>query len=236
MSGLVVQELSGGYGAGTVLHDISFSVAAGEVGVFLGANGSGKTTLMRALSGLLPKASGKVTFNGEEILGKKPSRILRKGLSLVPQGRGTFAHMTVDENLRIGGVSRPKNEVEESIQFWLDKVPRLKERRHQTAGTLSGGEQQMLAIARAFIAKPSFVMLDEPSLGLAPSTTIDFFHLIQEMQKSLGIGLLIVEQNADLVLSMADTAFILESGAVVLSGAAAEVRENDAIRQAYLGM
>jgi branched-chain amino acid transport system ATP-binding protein len=235
VSALRIRDLTASYGKAEVLHGIGFGLDAAAIGVVLGANGAGKTTLLRALSGLLSRVSGEVEFNGQQILGKSSTFILRAGIAHVPQGRGTFPDLTVEENLRIGGLTRSKVEVQEDLERWYLRLPKLAERRRQAAGSLSGGEQQMLAIARAFMARPSLVLLDEPSLGLAPLVTEQLFQTLHEIHQESGIGMLIVEQNADLALEIASVGVVVESGSIVARGAAQELAGSDSIRRAYLG-
>lgn len=235
MNALTIASLSGGYGRADVLHDIELSIRSGEIGVVLGANGAGKTTLLRAISGLLPNIRGDILVDGASIKGQAAASVLRRGVAHVPQGRGTFFDLSVEDNLRIGGLSRPAAEVEEDLPKWYARLPKLSERRKQAAGSLSGGEQQMLAIARAFMARPRYVLLDEPSLGLAPLITEQLFETLGVLQKESGIGMLIVEQNADLALEIASIGFVIENGRIVDRGPANELAGRDSVRRAYLG-
>jgi branched-chain amino acid transport system ATP-binding protein len=235
MSGLRITDLRAGYGRADVLGGISLSLDAGEIGVVLGANGAGKTTLLRAISGLLTGVRGSIRVDGTEIAGARPAAVLRAGVAHVPQGRGTFADLTVEENLRIGGLTRPKRQVEQDIEQWYARLPKLGERRRQAAGSLSGGEQQMLAVARAFMSHPRYVLLDEPSLGLAPLIVQQLFGTLRQLQEEYRIGMLIVEQNADLALGIATVGFVIEAGAIVDHGSAAALADQDSIRRAYLG-
>ena len=232
---LTISNLTASYGKAEVLHGVSLEIPSGEVGVVLGANGAGKTTLLRAISGMLPRVKGEVRFDGESLLGKSSTHILRAGIAHVPQGRGTFPDLTVEDNLRIGALTRARHEVEDDLQRWYDRLPKLGERRRQAAGSLSGGEQQMLAVARAFMAHPSLVLLDEPSLGLAPLVTEQLFATLHELQQESGTGMLVVEQNADLALEIASVGVVLESGTVVDRGSASDLAGSDSIRRAYLG-
>jgi branched-chain amino acid transport system ATP-binding protein len=232
---LSVEQLNGGYGAVRVLHGIDFAVESGEVVVILGANGAGKTTTLRALSGLID-AHGRVTFDGKDIAGWRPERIAAAGIAHVPQGRGTITALTVDENLRLGAYTRRDGEVVADMERWFDVFPRLAERRHQLAGSMSGGEQQMLAIARALMARPKLVLLDEPSLGLAPIITQDLFRTLGALNREQGISMLVVEQNASLALGIAQRGYVLETGSIVVSGPASELAGNDDVRRAYLGI
>jgi branched-chain amino acid transport system ATP-binding protein len=232
---LEVSELRAGYGAVRVLQGIDFSVETGEVVVILGANGAGKTTTLRAISGMID-AGGKVMFDGNSIIGRRPEQIAAAGIAHVPQGRGTIEDLTVDENLRIGAYLRRGPEVETDIDRWYTTFPRLKERRTQQAGSMSGGEQQMLAIARALMTRPKLVLLDEPSLGLAPLVTQELFRTLGELNHGDGLSMLVVEQNAGLALKLATRGYVLETGTIVTSGTAEELAGNDDVRRAYLGI
>ena len=235
MTLLSVEQLTGGYGAVRVLHGIDFTVEQGEVVVILGANGAGKTTTLRALSGLID-ARGRIDFNGNEVVGWRPERVAAAGIAHVPQGRGTIADLTVDENLRLGAYTRRDREVTSDIDRWYGVFPRLADRRSQLAGSMSGGEQQMLAIARALMARPKLVLLDEPSLGLAPIITQELFHTLGDLNREEGISMLVVEQNASLALGIARRGYVLETGSIVVSGSAPELAGNDDVRKAYLGI
>ena len=235
MTARAVSDLRAGYGPVQVLTGVSIDVAEAEVVVVLGANGAGKTTLLRAISGMIP-VEGSVVVGGTEVAGRRPDELLRLGVAHVPQGRGTFNDLTVEENLRLGGFTRTADEVAEDTERWLDLFPRLRERREQLAGSMSGGEQQMLAIARALMSRPSLLLLDEPSLGLAPLVTRDVFDSIQSIVADLGTAVLVVEQNANLALGIADRGYVLETGTIVSSGTAAELSSDDSIRRAYLGV
>ena len=235
MSLLEVRDLRARYGPVAVLRGIDFSVDDGEVVVILGANGSGKTTTLRALTGMV-ETTGAVTFDGRSIEGSRPEQVARAGIAHVPQGRGTVTDLTVEENLRLGAYTRKDKEVAEDISRWYEVFPRLAERRQQQAGGMSGGEQQMLAIARAMMARPRLVLLDEPSLGLAPIITQGLFRTLGEMNRDLGIAMLVVEQNATLALAIATRGYVLETGEVVVEGTAAELAGNDDVRKAYLGI
>jgi branched-chain amino acid transport system ATP-binding protein len=234
MSLLEVEGLEAGYGPVTVLRDVSFAVEEGQVETILGPNGAGKTTTLRALSGMV-RRRGRVVFDGRELAKAAPERVARLGVAHVPEGRGTFTDLTVEENLRVGAYPRRDGEVRDDIERWLKRFPALAERRTQRAGSLSGGEQQMLAVARALMLRPRLILLDEPSLGLAPLVTRDLFSILEGIARDEGVTLLIVEQNANLVLRFADHAHVLEAGRVVLSGTAAEVGADDGIRRSYLG-
>ena len=235
MSLLEVEQLTGGYGAVRVLHGIDFSVDEGEVVVILGANGAGKTTTLRALSGVIG-ARGRVAFAGDEIVGWRTERISAAGIAHVPQGRGTIADLTVDENLRLGAHTRRDREVAADLERWYGVFPRLEQRRRQPAGSMSGGEQQMLAIARALMARPRLVLLDEPSLGLAPIITQELFSTLGQLNREQGISMLVVEQNASLALAIAQRGYVLETGSIVASGSATDLAGNDDVRKAYLGI
>jgi branched-chain amino acid transport system ATP-binding protein len=235
MSLLRVQDLSAGYGLVEVLFGIDLEVDAGELVVVLGANGAGKTTTLRAISGMI-QARGRVLLDGEDVLGKRPDQLLRRGVAHVPQGRGTITDLTVEENLRIGAYSRRDREVDDDLERWLTTFPRLGERRDQLAGSMSGGEQQMLAIARAFMSRPRLLLLDEPSLGLAPLVTQEVFENLRRVTADTGTAVLLVEQNANLALDFAARAYVLEAGTIVMSGPAAELQGDDAVRSAYLGL
>ncbi|MCW2093052.1 UNVERIFIED_ORG: branched-chain amino acid transport system ATP-binding protein [Rhodococcus erythropolis] len=234
---LEAQSLQAGYGDKNVLHDVTFAIPEGQIVVLLGANGAGKTTTMRALSGTLPIKGGTVRFAGEETTGASVRRLVRRGMSLVPQGRGTFPELTVLENLQIGAyqISSGK-QINADIALWFERFPRLGERHAQKAGTLSGGEQQMLAIARAMMSRPQLLLLDEPSLGLAPLIVQELFELLRQLNSELRTSMLIVEQSAELALDIADFGYVLETGHTVLSGAADDLRANEAVRTAYLGI
>ena len=232
---LEVSELRAGYGAVRVLQGIDFSVEAGEVVVILGANGAGKTTTLRAISGMID-ATGQAVFAGRPIIGRRPEQIATAGIAHVPQGRGTIVDLTVDDNLRIGAYQRRDSEIASDIDRWYTTFPRLKERHAQQAGSMSGGEQQMLAIARALMARPRLVLLDEPSLGLAPLITQELFRTLGELNRADGISMLIVEQNAGLALKLASRGYVLETGTIVTSGSATDLAGNDDVRRAYLGI
>jgi branched-chain amino acid transport system ATP-binding protein len=235
MSLLEVKGLQAGYGIVEVLFGIDLEVDAGELVVVLGANGAGKTTTLRAISGMIP-GRGEVNLDGEAILGKRTDVIVRKGIAHVPQGRGTITDLTVEENLRIGAFSRKDADVDEDIDRWFTMFRRLGERRDQAAGSMSGGEQQMLAIARAFMSKPRLVLLDEPSLGLAPLVTTEVFDRLRDITNETGVAVLLVEQNANLALDFAARAYVLEAGTIVASGEAADLQHDETIQKAYLGL
>jgi branched-chain amino acid transport system ATP-binding protein len=230
---LELEGVTGGYGAVTVLRGIDLTVAEGEVVVVLGANGAGKTTTLRAITGEIT-IDGAVRFAGEA-LPRSPEKVARAGVAHVPQGRGTFGELTTDENMRLGAVLRSDGEVRRDIAHWYEVFPRLGDRRDQAAGSMSGGEQQMLAIARAMMLRPRLLLLDEPSLGLAPLITRDLFDRLGELNREEGLTVLVVEQNANLALDIGHRAYVLETGQIVASGSAGDLRGDDAIRQAYLG-
>ena len=232
---LRVEQLTGGYGAVRVLNGLDFAVDEGEVVVILGANGAGKTTTLRGLSGLID-ARGRVAFAGQDMIGWRSERIAAAGIAHVPQGRGTITDLTVDENLRLGAYTRRDGEVVADLERWYDVFPRLAQRRRQAAGSMSGGEQQMLAIARALMARPKLVLLDEPSLGLAPIITQELFRTLGTLNTEQGISMLIVEQNAGLALGIAQRGYVLETGSIVVSGSSDELAGNDDVRRAYLGI
>jgi branched-chain amino acid transport system ATP-binding protein len=231
---LELQGVTGGYGPVRVLHGIDLAVEKGEVAVVLGANGAGKTTTLRAISGIV-HAGGEITFDGERITRKHPEWVAKAGIAHVPQGRGTFGEFTVDENLRVGAVTRRDREVSADMDRWYSMFPRLGERRNQAAGSMSGGEQQMLAIARAMMSRPKLLLLDEPSLGLAPLITQELFRRLGEINKETGLTLLVVEQNANLALDIGNRGYVLESGRIATSGSAEDLKTDDAVRKAYLG-
>ena len=235
MSMLEVEQLTGGYGAVRVLHGLDFTVDEGEVVVILGANGAGKTTTLRALSGVID-ARGRIGFEQHDIRGRRPEQIAAAGIAHVPQGRGTITDLTVDENLRLGAYARRDREIPVDMERWYGVFPRLAQRRGQLAGSMSGGEQQMLAIARALMARPKLVLLDEPSLGLAPIVTQELFQTLGELNREQGISMLVVEQNASLALAIAQRGYVLETGSIVVSGSAQELAGNDDVRKAYLGV
>ena len=231
---LKAENLTASYGQIEVLHGISFEVFDNEIAVILGANGAGKTTTIRALSGMV-ETTGTITFKREDISQLESDAIVRKGVAHVPQGRGTFPELTVEDNLRVGAFIRSDNEVQNDIQNCYDSYPVLFERRTQTAGSLSGGEQQMLAVSRALMSRPELLMLDEPSLGLAPQIVEALFERFLIMNKDHGTTMLIVEQNAQLALGMADRGYVLEAGEIVIEGAAESLINDEAIIRAYLG-
>lgn len=232
---LTVRGLAAGYGRSTVINDIDIDVEPGQVVVMLGANGAGKTTLIRALSGEIA-VTGTAEFGGSSIANLRPDQIARRGIRVVPQGRGTLAALSVRNNLLVGAATRNDDEVGADIEAWLGTFPALGRRIDQPAGNLSGGEQQMLALARALIGRPELLLCDEPSLGLAPVIVRELFDFLREMNQRTGTGMLLVEQNAELALSLASHVYLLEVGRIVATGPTSDFVNNDAIRRAYLGM
>ena len=232
---LSVDNLSAGYGKIRALHGVSLRVPQARIVCVLGANGAGKTTLMRALSGLLPVSEGQAIFDGQSIANVPAEALVRRGIAHVPQGRMVFAQLTVRDNLVLGGYTRPAAEVRDDIDRVLGYFPRLKERITSRAGTLSGGEQQMLAIARGLLAKPRLLMLDEPSMGVAPILKDAIFETLRDIRDRENLTLLIVEQDADIALDISDEGYVIETGRVVMQGPAAELAGNEDIRRAYLG-
>ena len=234
MTTLEVEHLEAGYGPVQVLRGVDFRVDEGQIAVILGANGAGKTTSLRALSGMI-RRTGSIRFGGQELARKSVDAIVRAGVAHVPQGRGTFPSLTVEENLRLGAYTRRDGEIASDMRRSYSWFPRLEERKEQAAGSLSGGEQQMLAIARALMLRPKLLLLDEPSLGLAPIITQELFAILRQINADLGTTMLVVEQNANLALDLASYGYVLETGSIVLSGATAAVRGDEAVRRAYLG-
>ena len=231
---LSVYNINVWYGAIHAIKNVSFEVNDGEVVALIGANGAGKSTTLKTLSGLLRSRSGSIKFMGEDIMHVPAERIVERGLVHVPEGRRIFQQMTVEENLDMGAYTQPREGVAENMERVYDQFPRLKERRRQVAGTLSGGEQQMLAIGRALMTNPKLLMLDEPSMGLAPILVEQIFDIIRELHAA-GTTILLVEQNAQAALSVADRAYVLETGRITLSGTGKELMASDAVRKAYLG-
>jgi branched-chain amino acid transport system ATP-binding protein len=232
---LEVKELSAGYGSTQVLHGVGLEVAEGGITTVLGANGAGKTTLLRALCGMI-KSAGQVRLRGQVISGRATEDIVRQGVAHVPDGRGTFLDLTTEENLKLGAYTRKdKKRVGEDFERLFGYFPRLRERRHQQAGTLSGGEQQMLALSRALMLRPRLLLLDEPSFGLAPLVVQDIFRIMRRINQEEGVSMLLVEQNATLALDLADHVYLLETGRVVVSGPSSVIRNDEAVRRSYLG-
>ncbi|MGT2887741.1 ABC transporter ATP-binding protein [Streptococcus didelphis] len=235
MTMLSVENLSIKYGAIEAVKDVSFSVNEGEVVTLIGANGAGKTSILRTISGLVRPSSGAIHFLGQAIHKLPARKIVAKGLSQVPEGRHIFSGLTVMENLEMGAfLIKNREDNQENLKLIFDRFPRLEERKNQDAATLSGGEQQMLAMGRALMSKPKLLLLDEPSMGLAPIFIQEIFNIIQDIQKK-GTTILLIEQNANKALSIADRAYVLETGKVVLSGSGQELLESEQVKKAYLG-
>jgi len=234
MSLLKVDNIHVYYGAIHAIKGISFEVEEGEIVTLIGANGAGKSTTLNTIAGLLKPREGSITFDGKNITGMNASKMVYNGMALCPEGRRIFQQMTVRENLEMGGFSRPNTEIDGSIEDVFNRFPRLREREKQIAGTLSGGEQQMLAMGRSLMSKPKLLMLDEPSMGLAPILVEQIFDIIKELHEA-GTTILLVEQNAQMALSIADRAYVLGTGQITMSGPAAEVLADDRVRAAYLG-
>ncbi|HEY1231078.1 MAG TPA: ABC transporter ATP-binding protein [Ramlibacter sp.] len=232
---LEVRNLHAGYGPTEVLHGLDFAIPEGSITALLGANGAGKTTTLRAICGMV-RTSGDILFGGQGIAGKPTEDIVRLGVAHVPDGRGTFTELTTEENLRLGAYARrERGALAEDHERMYRLFPILAERRHQQAGTLSGGQQQMLAVARALMLRPRLLLLDEPSFGLAPMVVKEIFEVMREINRSQQVTILLVEQNAAMALRLADQAHLLETGRIVRSGASAELMNDDAVRRAYLG-
>nr|WP_325293523.1 ABC transporter ATP-binding protein [uncultured Oscillibacter sp.] len=232
---LKIENLHVSYGGIQALRGISLEVPDGKIVTLIGANGAGKSTTLRTITGLVKASSGSIQWNGEELLGRSIDKIVGSGIAMSPEGRRVFADMSVLENLRIGAYLRKdKAEIEKDVQWVYSLFPRLEERSWQLAGTLSGGEQQMLAVGRALMSRPKLMMLDEPSLGLAPLVVQDIFSIIREINKQ-GVTVLLIEQNANMALKIADLAYVLETGNITMSGTGAELLANEKVREAYLG-
>ncbi len=231
---LKVEHINVFYGSIHAIRDVSFEVAAGEIVTLIGANGAGKSTTLQTVSGLLRSRTGSITFLDQRIDSMPPHTIVTKGLAHVPEGRRIFAQMTVEENLQMGAYTRRAAEADQSLADVYDQFPRLKERRRQIAGTLSGGEQQMLAMGRAMMSRPKLLMLDEPSMGLSPLLVDQVFEIILNFHRS-GTTILLVEQNAGKSLAISDRAYVLENGSVVLTGTGKELAQSEEIKKAYLG-
>ena len=231
---LKVEGINVYYGAIHAIKNVSFEVNQGEIVTLIGANGAGKSTILKTVAGLLSSRTGSMEFMGEKLGSIPAHKIVTKGLALVPEGRQIFLQMTVEENLEMGAFTRPKEEIAASMADVYERFPRLKERRRQIAGTLSGGEQQMLAMGRALMSKPTLMMLDEPSMGLAPILVEQIFDIVQELNRQ-GTTILLVEQNAQMALSVAHRGYVLETGKIVTTGSGEELLEDEAVKKAYLG-
>ena len=230
---LEIKNLSVNFGGIKAVNNISMEVEEGKIVTLIGANGAGKSTILRSISGIVKPQAGEILLNGQNILGMSPDAIVSRGITLVPEGRRVFPNLTVQENLKIGAYLR-KDKLDADLEYVYSLFPRLKERHWQLAGTLSGGEQQMLAVGRALMSKPKLVMMDEPSLGLAPLVVKSIFEIIETINGE-GITVLLIEQNANMALRIADTAYVLETGAITMAGTGAELLANDTIKEAYLG-
>lgn len=230
---LEIRNLSVSYGGINAVKDIDLDVPEGQIVTLIGANGAGKSTILRTISGLVKTKTGSVTYEGKELLGKSPDYIVSQGVTLVPEGRRVFTDLTVLENLKIGAYLR-KDDIEPDIEYVYSLFPRLKERAWQYAGTLSGGEQQMLAVGRALMSRPKLIMMDEPSLGLAPLVVKSIFDIIKTINQK-GITVLLIEQNANMALMAAHTAYVLETGSITMKGTGAELLADERIKEAYLG-
>lgn len=230
---LKIENLIVNYGGIEAVKGISFNVEEGSIVTLIGANGAGKSTTLRTITGLVSPASGKISFMGEDITGKKTNEIVSKGITLVPEGRRVFPDLTVLENLKVGAYLR-KDDLTEDLKWVYSLFPRLEERSWQAAGTLSGGEQQMLAVGRALMSRPKLMMMDEPSLGLAPLVVKGIFEIIKEINKQ-GVTILLIEQNANMALHTADMGYVLETGRITLSGPGKELLKDEAVKKAYLG-
>ena len=230
---LSLENLSVSYGGIKAVKGINLEVPEGKVVTLIGANGAGKSTILRSIVGLVKTAGGSIKFNGEELVGKSTNEIVEKGITLVPEGRRVFPNLTVLENLRVGAYMRSDN-LEEDINWIYELFPRLKERSWQMAGTLSGGEQQMLAVGRALMSRPKLIMMDEPSLGLAPLVVQGIFEIIKKVNKE-GVAILLIEQNANLALKTADIGYVMETGNITLKGTGRELLNNESVKAAYLG-
>ena len=230
---LKIEDLKVNYGGIEAVKGISFDVTEGSIVTLIGANGAGKSTTLRTIAGLVQPRSGKISFLDEDITGLKPDKIVSRGITLVPEGRRVFSDLTVLENLKVGAYLR-NDDLTDDINWVYDLFPRLKERSWQAAGTLSGGEQQMLAVGRALMSRPKLMMMDEPSLGLAPIVVKDIFSIIKEINKQ-GVTILLIEQNANMALHTADVGYVLETGSITLSGPGDDLLKNEAVKKAYLG-
>jgi branched-chain amino acid transport system ATP-binding protein len=233
---LEVKSLKAAYGATEVLHGIDFGLEPGRITAILGANGAGKTTTLRAICQMV-RTAGSALFDGHQLVGRATEEVVRLGVAHVPDGRGTFTALSVDENLRLGAhVRRDKERIGADLEKMYSRFPRLGERRRQQAGTLSGGEQQMLAISRALMLRPKLLLLDEPSFGLAPKIVAEIFRILRSINADDGVSMLLVEQNAKLALELADHAYLLETGRVAMSGTSAQLMADESVRRAYLGV
>ena len=230
---LEIKDLSVSYGGIEAIKNISLDVEAGSIVTLIGSNGAGKSSTLRSIAGIVKAKSGEVLFEGENILGLSPDQIVKRGVTLVPEGRHVFPNLTVAENLHVGAYLR-KDDIKPDLEYVYELFPRLKERSWQFAGTLSGGEQQMLAVGRALMARPKLMMMDEPSLGLAPLVVQGIFDIIRTINKA-GITVLLIEQNANMALKVADYAYVMQTGEITLSGTGAELLENEEVKEAYLG-
>jgi len=234
MAMLEVNNINVYYGSIHAVKDISFKVEKGEIISLIGANGAGKTTILQTVSGLLKSNTGSIVFNNQDLMHIPAHKIVGHGLAQVPEGRRVFLQMSVMENLELGAYTQPKNTINQNLEIVFEHFPRLKERRTQVAGTLSGGEQQMLAMGRAMMSNPTLLMLDEPSMGLAPILVDEIFKIIVELNKA-GVTILLVEQNAQMALSIANRGYVLETGKVVMTADAKDLLNDDSVRKAYLG-
>jgi len=232
---LKIDDLKVRYGGIEAVKGISFEVPEGSIVTLIGANGAGKSTTLRTIAGLVKPASGRIHLQAEDITGMSPDKIVTRGITLVPEGRRVFPDLTVLENLKVGAyLRRNKDEIEHDLQWVYDLFPRLKERSWQAAGTLSGGEQQMLAVGRALMSRPKLIMMDEPSLGLAPIIVKGIFDIIKEINR-MGVTVLLIEQNANMALKIADVGYVLETGRITLTGSGQELLRNEDVKKAYLG-
>ena len=230
---LSIKDLQVHYGGIEAVKGISFDVSEREIVTLIGANGAGKSSVLRSIAGLVKPSGGSITFCGDNITGRDSTVIVKRGITLVPEGRKIFPNLTVLENLKIGAYMR-SDDISEDIQWVCGLFPRLRERSWQAGGTLSGGEQQMLAVGRALMARPKLIMMDEPSLGLAPLVVRDIFEIIRQINRQ-GVSILLIEQNANMALKVADSAYVMETGCITLSGAGRELLNNEAVKKAYLG-
>ena len=230
---LSIHDLSVNYGGIEAVKGISFDVHEGEIVTLIGANGAGKSSTLRTIAGLVKPSGGTINFRGDNITGRDATTIVKKGITLVPEGRHIFPDLTVLENFKVGAYLR-SDDISGDIQWVYDLFPRLRERSWQAGGTLSGGEQQMLAVGRALMARPKLIMMDEPSLGLAPLVVRDIFEIIRQINRQ-GVSILLIEQNANMALKVADSAYVMETGCITLSGAGKDLLNNEAVKKAYLG-